>query len=531
MNQKRIKKSKKWIWVLGGFALVIIAGVVFLPTLMPDIPDMSFGSASVIRGSIAETVVGTGTLESGSGSGDETDIEIPVGIKVDEVFVEKDDDVSEGDILATIDPLSLQQRIASIRSEIEILDMRIHMSNDNGGEEIIRTNISGRVKKIFAEKGDSALDIMSEHGMIMLISIDGRMAVDIETPVDLSIGDSVIVIRENGARMTGDVLHVINGGYTITLSDNGPEPDELVEVQDSSKNVLGSGTLYINQPISIVASNGIVKTIHVSENEKISRTGRLITLENVPLDSEYQQMLADHIDLVNHLNDLLALSETLAVYSTANGSITEIFITEDTVISGDGFWAVAFTIEEDFEDVIFTIEVDELDILSIEIGQEAMIVFNALPDREFIGTIAEIASSSHSQTGVAKYSVEVSLDKNESMRLGMNATAVIRISTKDNILTLPMDVLQELSGSMFVFTERDEQTGMLTGERPVQTGISDGLIVEIISGLSEGETVYYAIRNINNEFGFGPGRGMGGGMNGGIGGGMGEMQPQQGGGN
>jgi len=274
MSQKRMKKSKKWIWVLGGLALVIAAGVVFLPTLLPDMPGLSFGSATVSRGSIAETVVGTGTLESRNESGDENDIEVPEGIVLDKIFVEIDDDVVIGDVLATIDPLSLQHRITSVRNEIADLDTKIHTNKDDDGEEIIRTNISGRVKKIFTEQGDSVSDIMSEHGMLMLISIDGKMAVNIKTSDDLSIGDNVSVVRENGSRITGEVSQVIDGGFTITLTDNGSRLDEAVEVQDSNRNVIGNGTLYINQPISIVAASGTVKTIHVSENDSNSRNRR-----------------------------------------------------------------------------------------------------------------------------------------------------------------------------------------------------------------------------------------------------------------
>ena len=521
MSQNHTRRRKKWPWVLGGLVIIIVAGIIYLPTLMPDVQVQSFGSVAAAKGSIDETVVGTGTLESGSGSGDKADIEIPVDILVDKVFVEIDDEVSIGDVLATIEPLSLQHRIASVRSEIEDLDVKIYANKDDDSEELIRTGISGRVKKIFAGKGDIVPDVMNEHGMLMLISIDGKMAVDIETTVELSIGDRVTVVRESGSRWTGEVSQVLDGGYTVTLSDNGPRLAEEVEVQDSSRNVLGSGTLYINQPISIVASSGTVKTIHVSENESVARNRRLITLEHIPLDSEYQQMLTDRNELVNHLNALLELSETHTILATDEGTVIDIFITEDSVTNGDGLWMVAFTVEEEYEDVVFAIEVDELDILSIEAGQEAVIVFNALPDHEFIGIITDIATSSHSQSGVAKYTVEVSLDKDEKMRLGMNATATVGISRKDDILTLPIEALQESSGNVFVFTFRDEQTGVLSGEQQVHTGISDGLIVEIINGLSEGETVYYAVRSTNNDIGFGPGRGPGG---------MGGMQPQQGGG-
>ena len=532
MKQKNSRKKKRWLWVLAGLVLVIAAGVVLLPSMMPAVAISNVESVIVAKGSIVETVVGTGSLESGVG--DETEIKIPVGIRIDEVFVEIDDFITKGDFLATVDPLSLQHRITSIRSEIESLDSAIHTNRDNSGEETIRSNISGRVKKIYVETGDSVHDAMGEYGFLMLISTDEKMAVDVETTTELFVGETVNVIRENGSRRSGEISQVLNDGYIITLSDNGPGLDEVVEIQDRDGIFIGSGNLYLNQPISIVASSGTVKTIHVSENDSISRNRRLITLENVPLEAEFQQLLLDRSELVDHLNMLLLLSETHTILSTSDGTITNLSVFEDTITtasstntsSDDNLMTVAFVIEHD-ADVTFAIEVDELDILSIQMGQEATIMFNAIPDMQYTGSISEIASSSHSQSGVAKYFVEVSLTKDDSMRIGMNATATINISNRDDILVLPLTALQETAGNTFVYTERDVQTGALSGIKQVLTGVSDGMVVEIIDGLSEGDVVYYATRVSNVMVGFGPGGGMPGG--GGVRGGISNGQRQQGG--
>jgi len=531
MDKKRIRKRKKWPWVLGVLILGVTAAVIFLPSMMPAVAASNIESVTATKGSITETVVGTGNLESRSG--DETELKIPVGIIVAEVHVEEGDDIVKGDLLATIDPLSLQHRIASVRSEIQSLDADIHSNRDDDGEEIIRTGISGRVKKIFVEKGDLISDVMSEHGLLMLISIDGNMAVDIETTAELSVGDSVTVVRENGSRRTGEITRKAGGTYTITLSDNGPRLDEIVEILGGDRNIIGTGSLYIHQPISVVASSGSVKTIHVSENESVSRNRRLVTLEHVAPDPELQQMLTDRDELVEYLNMLLTLTETHSIFASADGSVTGILISEGTITGtsaahpeDDDLMVAAFILVQD-EETIFTIEVDELDILSIQIGQEATIVFNAIPDREFTGIINDIATSSHSQSGVAKYAVEVSLIKDELMRIGMNATATINISYKDNIITIPLEALQELAGSTFVYTENDEQTGTLSGIKYVVTGVSDGMFVEIISGLSEEEVIYYATRAVVSTVGFGPGGGMPGG--GGFGRGEQGGQPPQGG--
>jgi len=505
MNKKQIKRRKKWPWVLGVLVLIIAAAVMFLPTLMPATLVTNAIGVAVVKGSIAETVVGTGVLEEREDEEpDEVIVQVPVGIKIDKVNVDSDDDITKGDVLATVDPLSVQQRIASIQSEIASLDAQIYRSKDDTDEEYVRAGVSGRVKKIYAEKGDTVRDVMSDYGLLMLLSISGKMAADIETTAELSVGDDVTVVLENGSTKTGKVSQIISGGYTITLTDNGPKLDEAVEVLDKDKNVLGDGTLYIEQQLVVTGTTGTVKTINVSENESVSRNRRLITLENVPSTAEYQKLMTDRMVLVDMLNTLFALSETHSIYSTADGTVLSISVFDDTVTAvssgsaeqpdsgGDSLLMDAFIVAQaDETETIFAIEVDELDILSIQNDQEVVLVFNALPDRQFTGAISDIATESNSQSGVAKYTVEVSLVRDESMRLGMNATATINISNKDDILILPMEALQEFGNNIFVFTQRDEQTGELTGMKPVETGVSDGMFVEIVSGLSEGEMVFF----------------------------------------
>ena len=150
-RNQRSQKAKKWPWILGSFALIIAAAVIYLPSLMPVQAVSNVESVQVMKGSIAETVVGTGTLTDGIG--DETEIKIPEGIRINEVFFDIDDDVSKGDVMATVDPLSLQHRIAFIRNEIDTLDADIHRNKNDDGEEIVRTGIGGRVEKYFCRKG------------------------------------------------------------------------------------------------------------------------------------------------------------------------------------------------------------------------------------------------------------------------------------------------------------------------------------------------------------------------------------------
>lgn len=90
---------------------------------------------------------------------------------------------------------------------------------------------------------------------------------------------------------------------------------------------------------------------------------------------------------------------------------------------------------------------------------------------------------------------------------------------RENVITIPVNALQERGEKIFVYTEKDDE-GNLSGETEVTTGLSDGSTVEITEGLSEGDTVYYN-KTGNTDSGNSSDSGMPGemdGMNGGPGG-------------
>ena len=195
-----------------------------------------------------------------------------------------------------------------------------------------------------------------------------------------------------------------------------------------------------------------------------------------------------------------------------------------------GNQVVAFTVSPD-ESMTLSISVDELDILSVEKGQSADITFDALEDQTFTGTITSISDTASVSGGVAKYTVEIQVPRDENMRVGMNASATIKVEEKQDILLLPSIALQEKGETTFVYTSQEEDS-TLSGEVEVETGLSDGSRVEIISGLSEGDTVYYTrVKNESTTTGFGRGGFEQGGFNKGTmpnmgdGGNRGNMMP------
>lgn len=165
--------------------------------------------------------------------------------------------------------------------------------------------------------------------------------------------------------------------------------------------------------------------------------------------------------------------------------------TEDAVDSASQYSTdvTAFMISPD-ENRLLSVSVDELDINSVELGQKAVVTFDAIEDQEFEGEVTKIGNTASVSGGVAKYTITITIPEDDKMKQGMNASATITTEDREDVLTLPINALQEKGDRTFVYTEKDDD-GNLFGETEVTTGLSDGSTVEITDGLEEGTTVYY----------------------------------------
>ena len=158
------------------------------------------------------------------------------------------------------------------------------------------------------------------------------------------------------------------------------------------------------------------------------------------------------------------------------------------------------------ETVTVSITVDELDILSVRPGQEAQVTLDALPGQEFSGRITKVNTIASNEGGNSKYSAVVELKRNGNMLGGMNASANITVEERSNVLLIPSEALTEEHTKAIVYTAYDAETETLFDPVPVETGLSDGNQVQILSGLQEGDIVWYSyydtleIKGLNDNF-------------------------------
>jgi len=156
-----------------------------------------------------------------------------------------------------------------------------------------------------------------------------------------------------------------------------------------------------------------------------------------------------------------------------------------------------------------TMNVDELDIGSMQEGLSAEITLDAVEGETFTGEITSVSGGASASNGVAQYPVEITFEKTEEMLSGMNASVAVIVEQAENVLIVPLAAVTDMGDKAYVYTGYDESSGEFTGQTEVTLGLSDENNVEIKSGLSEGDSIYYQVMG-SEENGSSTGGGMGG---------------------
>ncbi|MHC4240871.1 MAG: efflux RND transporter periplasmic adaptor subunit [Planctomycetota bacterium] len=143
----------------------------------------------------------------------------------------------------------------------------------------------------------------------------------------------------------------------------------------------------------------------------------------------------------------------------------------------------------DMDMLVFRGTVDEIDVGHLEEGMEARIQVGALPECLLNGTLDEISLKAKLRNNATVFEVRLSFERPEDvvLRAGYSATANILVQKKDNILLIPERVIERKNVEAFVRIPK-EPAGSSESIK-IETGLSDGLMTEVISGLDEGQRV------------------------------------------
>ena len=176
--------------------------------------------------------------------------------------------------------------------------------------------------------------------------------------------------------------------------------------------------------------------------------------------------------------------------ASIDGEVANVYVSEGDVVT-TGTIAMDIT---DYSNLQVEVKVDEYDVKSVEVGKEATVMINAL-DKEVQGTVSHVSKEAQSLNGVSYFMATIDLNEDSELRVGMSTEVkMVNESVKDAVV-IPMDAIQfDYQNLPYVYYHND-QGEVVT--KAVEVGITDGIMVEIVSGIEAGEEVL-----IPKTFGF-----------------------------
>jgi RND family efflux transporter MFP subunit len=177
--------------------------------------------------------------------------------------------------------------------------------------------------------------------------------------------------------------------------------------------------------------------------------------------------------------------EKAVIEAPFDGVVADITVSEGEEISTTALAAPAITLVDTSEIEIRGF-IDEIDIAVVQLGQEADILLDALPDEELKGRVTFVSPLGTTLMGVVSYPTIIALQNPvEGLKDGMTATAKVVIERRDDVLLIPNRAIRGTTENPMVVVYVDGQQE----ERDITLGLSDGTNTEVLSGLEEGDEV------------------------------------------
>lgn len=344
-KKKKIKNA-----IFAAVALLGAGAMAVLPMLLrsskeESVDTASYLTAQVTRGDIRTTISGGGTLDEETG----VSVSVYKGVEVTRYLAVSGELVEAGQPLAEVDRTTVMQTIATVQDNLDHLEKDLQKAAGTAAVLTVDATTYGRIKAVYAREGDAVTEVMAEHGCLAVVSLDGLMAVRLQTE-DESVrpGDAVTVTLADGTEKPGRVERRRGGDLTVTLTDDGPRLGEEASVRAADGTELGAGTLEVHSAWNVTAASGIVASVIGREEAVVYAGSRLFNLQDVDNTGEFRHLSARHREYETAMLELLELYRTGTVTAPISGRLSGLDTAKVGVMrAGEEGYALVLLAEEE----------------------------------------------------------------------------------------------------------------------------------------------------------------------------------------
>lgn len=443
---------------------------------------------------------------------------------------EEGDLVKKDQVLFTLDPTDAENNIKNAESAVSraqigleqaqlSLDSLLKTQADNQKDMRIKANAAGTVTKLYIDPGDTVAagtpiaEILDRDTMELTVPFHAVHA------AQLTVGQSAQVsVTGSASVLTGTISEI--GVADQVLPGNAvvrqvviqvPNPGALdrgstaaAQVGDTASAGLGSFDYAAAKQVMALMS-GKVETLSVKEGDKVYNGQALGSFELPDLQSQIDNArlavrnaelsLSDAQEGLRVAQDLL---EDYTITSPIDGTVIEKNykagdnIDPSAAAQGQSaYMAVIY----DMSQLTFDMNVSELDVSQLKVGQSVTFTSDALEGKTFTGHVDKININGTTLNGSTNYPVTIVVDDGEGLYPGMNVSAEILVEEIGEVLSIPVEAVQRGNTVLVAPPEALNDKGELTDptkleSRPVELGRGDSENIEVLSGLAEGETLF-----------------------------------------
>ena len=503
--------KKNWKWLVPVLCVAVAGGVFLLrpQQAKPASVDASYTEAAPERRDVTNTLSGTGTLNPAN----TYTVKSLVDGKVLTGTIEEGNIVEESNVLYTIDSSDASTNF----EKAEIAMQQAQRSYDKVVDrQYVRAEVAGVVSSLKVTKGDE----VTSGQEVAVIRDSSRMLLTLEFPAadaaNFSVGQSAAVTLDGTFEQLDGTVTSVSGTdalsagnlltrtVTITVKNAGG----LTTAQAATASIngvssIGSATFAYQAERTLTAqASGTVTSINVQEGSEVAKDDIILGLSGDDLTESIQSASESLRSAEISMQNLQDAMNNYTITAPISGTIIEKDAkVGDAVKAGD-----TLCIVYDLSYLEMSINVDELQISSISVGQQVQITADAVPDKTYVGTVTRVSMKGTANGGTTTYPVTIRIDDTDGLRPGMNANAEIVVAEAKNALVVPNAAV--VRGSYVLVTKdspsaANADTTMEAPEGfvyvPVKTGVSDDDYTQIVSGIQEGDTIGYDPSSVSSD--------------------------------
>ncbi len=504
--------KKNWKW-LAPLAVVLVAVVVLVVgggSRGAASRDVTYAETTPTRQDVSNSLSGTGTLNPAN----TYTVKSLVDGKILTSNIEEGDKVEEGDVLYTIDSSDASTNLEKASIALQQAQRSYDKTVDR---QFVHAEVDGTVSSLKVAKGDE----VSSGQEVAVIRDSSKMMLSLQFPAadaaNFSVGQSADVVLDGTFESLKGTITAVTGTdelstgnllvRTVTIRVN--NAGGLTTAQAATANVNGVSSIasatfaYQAERTLTAPAAGTVSSINVQEGDDVTKGDILIELSGDDLTESIQSasesLRSAEISMQNQQDTM----SNYTITSPISGTIIEKDAQQGEALTSGSTLCVIY----DLNYLEMVINVDELQISSLSVGQKVQLTADAVTDKTYVGTVTRVSMKGSSSGGTTTYPITIRIDETDGLRPGMNANAEIVVAEASNALVVPNAAV--IRGGYVLVTKKSPSAANAVEDMDapegyvyvkVETGVSDDSYTQIKSGLQEDDTVAYDTSSVSDDY-------------------------------